>query len=175
MCVRVCVYAYLCGFVCMCLQRDRSWFNRYCFEKGETFTIRMKIYAVTNSLFQLQTTKRAFPSRVTLSNLMHCSILLCHASKHCWKDSSCILRSSAVTALDNLHSFKMCPPPWPLFEPRENNKVTGSLIVDQVNSGIVSIRRCYPGREMTECSGHCERVNCRGLATTICPGTTSRM
>ena len=41
---------------------------------------------------------------------MHFSSLLCHASMHCWKDSSGMPLSSITTdLLDELHAFKTGP------------------------------------------------------------------
>ena len=52
---------------------------------------------------------------------MHFSILLCHASMHCWKDSSGMLRRYSL--LDSLHVFKTGPLDDPL-ELWEKKKVT---------------------------------------------------
>ena len=60
---------------------------------------------------------------------MHFSILLCHASMHCWKDSSGMPLSSVITCspLEGLHTFKTGPLDDP-HELGEKKKVTQSKI-----------------------------------------------
>ena len=60
---------------------------------------------------------------------MHFSILLCHASMHCWKDSSGMPLSSVITCspLEGLHTFKTGPLDDP-HELGEKKRVTRSKI-----------------------------------------------
>ena len=54
---------------------------------------------VMKDLFKTQSLQfRLFPFKVIPWSLIHFSILLCHTCMHSWKDSSCILYSSVVTA-----------------------------------------------------------------------------
>ena len=94
---------------------------------------------------------------------MHFSVLFCHASMHCWKDSSGMLLSSVITAL----LMASTPSKWvPLVIPLSLGK----------RNNIRWIGRLFPygdvllGQELW--AGHCEQVHCRGEAATICPATT---
>ena len=123
---------------------------------------------VTNSLFQFQTTN-GFPFKVIPSSLMHFSILLCHASMHCWKDSSGMPLSSAVTAL------LMASTPSkrvPLMIPLSLGKRKSHTEQDQVNRKIVPVRRCSSQPGTAGCAGRFEQGHCCGEAATICPATT---
>ena len=79
---------------------------------------------VTNNLFQFQTINyKVFPPL----SLMHFPILLCYASRYCWKDSSGMSLDSHYSSVDGFHAFKTGALD-DLLDPGEKNKVTLSKI-----------------------------------------------
>ena len=109
------------------------------------------------------------PSKYSPSSQMHFSILLCHTSMHCWKDSSGMPLSSILT-----------PSWWPpclqngslWWSPWVCGKEKGHTEQDQVNREVVPARWCSSQPGTAGCSERCEQVHCHGEAAMICPATT---
>ena len=89
---------------------------------------------------------------------MHFSILLCHASMHCWKDSS--------WRPPHLQNRSPWWSPW-VWGGKESHTEQ-----DQVNREVVAVQRCSSQPGTAGCSGCCQQGHCCGEAATICPATT---